>query len=128
GVYSTVDIINFQQLIIARRNWHGRSLGWTQAPCPVSAGPGKGRHNESINAHENRRHAGHRCSVSAWRHRRSADEDHDRARRDPEGQGPEKALFLARLVGVLKQTADLRVKRLDAVFRESQAGCSPPAE
>jgi hypothetical protein len=32
------------------------------------------------------------------------------------------------LVGVLKQTDDLRVKRLDAVFRESQAGCSLPAE
>jgi hypothetical protein len=41
GVYSTVDIVNFQQLIIARRNWHGRSLRRTQAPCPVSAGPGK---------------------------------------------------------------------------------------
>jgi hypothetical protein len=31
----------------------------------------KGRHNEKINAHENRRRARHWCGVSGWRHSRA---------------------------------------------------------
>ena len=38
-VRSTAEVVGLQQLNLDHQNWHMRSLRWSQALCPVSAGP-----------------------------------------------------------------------------------------
>jgi hypothetical protein len=103
-VRSTLDVVDLKPVIVHTAKVAQAKLKIGGGPVPSKREAWKERDNENINAHENRRRTGNRCSVSAWRQRRSAGEDHDRARRDPEcqgpgGQGPEKTLLRAALDG-----------------------------
>ncbi len=87
----------------------------------ISAGP-KGRHNENINPHENRRPADYLCRVSAWRHRRTCiPQGAPRfagAKRNREGQGSEKTLLCAQLVGDLNWQVRRRDQDRDLAERQ----------
>jgi len=86
-VRSTLDVVDLKPVIVHTPKLAQAKLKIAGGPVPSKREAWKERNNENINAHENRRRTGNRCSVSAWRQRRSAGEDHDRAQRDPEGQG-----------------------------------------
>jgi hypothetical protein len=77
-------VVDITPVIICSPKLAQAKLKVKVAPCPVSARP-EGTNNKNINTHKNRRRPSHRYGVSAWRQRRSADKDHDQARRDPEG-------------------------------------------